>query len=360
MTLHTTDIAIIGGGLSGLTTAFLLAEADMEYCLLEAGPSPGGRIQSIRDPKSGTVLADLGPTWVWPQFQPPIMRWVEKLGLCLHAQYEDGLGIYEDGSKLAPQRLAFPGQQGIARVSGGPQEFVDRLSEKLKEGSLRLNSAVTQISRDHEQYHLTLNNDPHAIIRAKRVVVACPLRIAAKIEGLAQLVPDQTSHILRSTPTWMAVHAKVAIVYDRAFWREDGLSGRVASQAGPLVEMHDISGENGTPAALFGFCGIPPHQREPGLLRTQVLDQLVRCFGEKAGKPITLEIKDWATQKHICTDADLSGAMSHPERLPSLIRDGYQNGTLFFSTSETSGLDPGLISGALEAGEDVALRLIKS
>ncbi len=358
MVTHTTDIAIVGGGLSGLTTAYRLAEANLDFQLLEAGATLGGRIQSIRDKQDNSVLADLGPTWVWPQFQPSIGRWIDKLGLQLHAQYEDGLGVYEDGSDNPAQHVPFPGQQGIARISGGPQALVDRLAESMPPDSIHLNSPVKNIVKNDGDYTLTLASKPSEQIVAKRIVIAAPLRIAIQIEGLAELLPENTARFIKSVPTWMAVHAKVSVVYDRPFWREAGFSGRVASRLGPLVEMHDISGETGTPAALFGFCGVPAHLRDQVDLEAGVLSQLKRCFGEKASNPIAMEIKDWAEEAYICSDADREGMMSHPQRLPDMVRDGYQDNSLFLGVSETANADPGLIAGALDAGERVAHQLM--
>ena len=39
-------IAILGGGISGLSAAFELKKAGKEFILLEANPSVGGKIQS--------------------------------------------------------------------------------------------------------------------------------------------------------------------------------------------------------------------------------------------------------------------------------------------------------------------------
>ncbi|MDJ0613958.1 MAG: FAD-dependent oxidoreductase [Rhizobiaceae bacterium] len=354
-----TDVAIIGAGISGLTTAYELESAGIEYRIFEANSLVGGRVRSIRDSQDQTVLADLGPTWVWPRYQPVVKRWIEQLNLKLHDQYETGMGVYEESANHPVQHLPFPGQQGIARISGGPQAIVDRLADKIPMERIELGSAVTHIQRSADAYTLTLNNNPSAQLSARRIVVSCPLRIALQIEGLSELLPVEVAELMQSVPTWMAVQAKISIVYDRAFWREAGLSGRVASRIGPLMEMHDISGEDGTPAALFGFRGVLPHLREHETLKSAVLDQLERCFGEEARKPKALEIMDWAKQGYICSEADLSGDMSHPQQLPNQIRTPFQDGTLLLSVAETASSDPGLIAGALSAGENVAKHIIR-
>lgn len=46
---------------------------------------------------------------------------------------------------------------------------------------------------------------------------------------------------------------KVVAEYPKALWHHDGLTGAAFSQAGPLQEIHDMSGPDGAPAAPFGF-----------------------------------------------------------------------------------------------------------
>ena len=75
------DVVIIGAGLSGLTAAVTLQEAGISVQVLEADAQIGGRIRSVRDGASTQAVADLGPTWVWPKYQPVVARWLSKLDI---------------------------------------------------------------------------------------------------------------------------------------------------------------------------------------------------------------------------------------------------------------------------------------
>jgi monoamine oxidase len=46
--MQTVSVAIIGGGLSGLYAAYLLEKKGVDYVLLEARPTLGGRIVTAR------------------------------------------------------------------------------------------------------------------------------------------------------------------------------------------------------------------------------------------------------------------------------------------------------------------------
>lgn len=59
MATSTTDVIIVGGGISGLATAFFLRGRGVAVSVLEAGDAPGGTIQTIE--RDG-FLVDTGPT----------------------------------------------------------------------------------------------------------------------------------------------------------------------------------------------------------------------------------------------------------------------------------------------------------
>ncbi len=60
MTTH--DVAVVGGGLSGLTAAFRLRERGSDVVLLDAGETPGGNLRTRRrEDANGDWLLDLGP-----------------------------------------------------------------------------------------------------------------------------------------------------------------------------------------------------------------------------------------------------------------------------------------------------------
>ena len=81
------DVVIIGAGLSGLTAAVTLQEAGISVQVLEADAQIGGRIRSVRDGASTQAVADLGPTWVWPKYQPVVARWLSKLDIKTFDQF---------------------------------------------------------------------------------------------------------------------------------------------------------------------------------------------------------------------------------------------------------------------------------
>jgi monoamine oxidase len=182
-----------------------------------------------------------------------------------------------------------------------------------------------------------------------------PPRLVAQDITFQPALESKRIELMQHAPTWMAAQAKVVVHYATPFWREAGLSGRVASQAGPLVEVHDHSGPAGTPAALFGFVGVPAEARRDNaeLLREAVIAQLVHCFGDLAADPLAFHLQDWALESRVCSAADRQGMAAHPSVLPTAIREPDWDNRLHFASAECSTVSPGLIEGALHAADTV-------
>lgn len=352
---------IIGAGLCGLAIAYRLKQAGREVVVLEANCAAGGRIQPAGELNGHQ---DLGPTWVWPYAQPVVTQWINELELTLFAQFDEGHGLVDHSRDECAVQQTLPSQHGSARIGGGTHALIRELEKKLP-GVVRLNHAVTSCVRVDDRWQLNVTT-PDSIkkptqLTASQLVLATPPRLAAKLlqaelESLATVLP-----VLAASETWMAPHAKVVIFYNEPFWRETGLSGRIASQVGPLVEVHDHCGPNGTPAALFGFCGVPADARAQAgeQLIHDIKQQLQRCFGEHAPEPTQIIVKDWAFEPFTTTAADRYGSAAHPPVLGKQVRKPYCDNSLWFASSETSAISIGLIEGALARADEVAEQILK-
>jgi monoamine oxidase len=143
--IYYADVIIVGAGISGLATALLLHEQGVSVRVLEANDRPGGRVHSVFSDKDQIYLADLGPTWVWPKYQPIIAHWLDKLGLERFPHYEQGNAILDYGPGTSPDTRYLPGQDGSVRINGGPQAIIDRLVAALPKNTIRLNALVAKL-----------------------------------------------------------------------------------------------------------------------------------------------------------------------------------------------------------------------
>lgn len=344
------DILVLGGGLAGLAAAETLRAAGKVPLALEAQAAFGGRIRTLRDPRTGVARADLGPTWVWPPYQPVVAEWLQRLGLASFAQFNDGDAVLE-GYAPTRRRQPLPGQEGMVRIAGGPGAFIEALVARLGPGHLRSGARVRRVEAEGAGVAVTLASGER--LAARGAILAMPPRIAAGLD--LPWAGEALRQALHQTPTWMAAQAKAVMLYDRPFWRAQGLSGRIASRLGPLAEVHDHCAAGGE-AALFGFVGLPHEARraDPKGLRAAILAQLAACLGPEAGRPGLLHIEDWAQNPDIAAPRDLAEPPEHPERRPAALRAPHLGGRLWFAGSEVAVQSPGLIEGALAAGEMAA------
>ncbi|MEM8749451.1 MAG: FAD-dependent oxidoreductase [Pseudomonadota bacterium] len=356
------DVVIVGAGLAGLTAAYLLQKAGRSPLILEGADRVGGRIHSLWEEwrEDRVAVGDLGPSWVWPPYQPTVSRWLEELAVKTFEQFNTGDAVVELQPGQPPQRHRLPGQHGMVRLHGGPQALIDALLARVSPDAVQLNERVHGVTRKNGVLHLQSRNsaaDTETEFAAEHVIMAAPLRVLADSVQWNGLLSEAEMGMLRSASTWMATQAKVVVRYKHPFWRDRKLSGRVASHIGPLVEIHDHCGiDAGKSAALFGFVGWSHTQRRAHQtqLKDEIIAQLVRCFGTEAEQYSHIEIADWARNDLICAPTDLETPPAHPDLMPDAIRQCFLENRLQFGCSETASSSPGLIEGALDAGERAA------
>ncbi|MCX7329826.1 MAG: FAD-dependent oxidoreductase [Hyphomicrobiales bacterium] len=358
-----TDVAIVGGGLSGLYAARLLLDAGIEFQLLEARNRFGGRILSVSgmgDPSPGGF--DLGPSWFWPGMHPRMARVVDGLGLRAFPQHTEGDVVVERSRFEAVQRFpTLPQEPPSMRLAGGTGAIVSALVGALPAGHLHLGAQVSRVTiRDGGAVLLFRDDGADSELVARQVILALPPRLLASTVDFQPALDSETLLRWRHTATWMAPHAKFFALYDRPFWRESGLSGTAQSAVGPLVEIHDATLASGS-AALFGFVGLDRRQRmavgEEALGRAAIA-QLVRLFGALAGQPQATLFKDWTADAFTATEADMQ-AEGHPLPDPRPWISGSWAPYVSLAGSETSATDPGYLAGALDAAERAVAEIVR-
>ncbi len=335
------DVAIVGGGISGLAVADGLVRAGRSVKVFEARPRLGGRIDSAEVADGG--WADLGPTWFWPG-ERRVERLVEDLGVGVHPQWNTGDALMMvEGRPTRAGGFAVPPAH---RFVGGAMALIDGLARRLPDGLVELNCAIAAIRPTSRGVELDTPDGP---VTAAAAVVALPpaLAVDRKLVNPADLDPELAA-AAATIPVWMGAITKAVAVYPDPFWRADGLSGMVSALGAPFREIHDMSGPGGDPGMLFGF-----GQSEPGgrsLTAELFVEQLTTLFGSKAATPSRSLAVDWRIERYTTPDRwplsmryDLFGS--------PLFQRATWEGRLHWSSTETGTTAPGHIEGALAAAE---------
>ena len=354
-----TKVLIIGGGLSGLHTAYSLHQQGIDYLLVEARDRLGGRILSKHRQQptddATQVAYDLGPAWFWPG-QTNLEALVQRLGLVdqIFYQQESGDALYENAEGHITRGIQGISMAGSYRLKGGNAQLITALQQQLPAQSIHLNTRVKTITSDGNSILVNVDNDEQQKhIECEQLVIAAPPRVALQTIDFDPLLSEQRINTLKQIKTWMAGHAKLLVFYASPFWLNQGFSGDCISQFGPLHEIHDASPKVGGPYALFGFLGIPAKNRtHPEPLKQAAIEQLVRLFGEEANDPLEVLYKDWTKDPFTATALDQEMLNHHPTNDIENALEAAWNNRLIWSGSETSdGRFNGYLEGALEASE---------
>ncbi|MEA1923289.1 MAG: NAD(P)/FAD-dependent oxidoreductase [Pseudomonadota bacterium] len=350
MSTVTVDTLIIGGGLSGIYAANLLAQKNRSFVVLEARERLGGRILC---PEDQGFFSDLGPSWYWPAIHPKMAQLIQTLGLKGYHQFEEGLGRFQSSNGTVQTVSGYTNEPLSWRLCGGMMALIVKLCEEIPEKAIRLNHPVCNIEKEGSEALVSvgeLEKDPFVQFKAKKVILALPPRLAASTILFNPDLPTNLTQAMLKIGTWMAGQAKVTALYEEPFWRQTKLSGQAFSQRGPMGELHDASNHEQGPYGLTGFVGIPAAQRnDQALLSKAILDQLALIYGAAAGRPISFYYKDWAREKFTATQLDQPPMYAHPLYHPPANQTSFWDNIIHFAGTETANQHGGYLEGALTA-----------
>ncbi len=237
------------------------------------------------------------------------------------------------------------------RIAGGAQAISVAMAAALGGDRVHLGRPVTRVT--HDAAGVTVRDALGEDWRARRVVVAVPIALGARIEFSPALPALRTQLMERA---YMGAAVKCFVRYERAFWREKGLSGEAASADGLVSVTFDQCGDDGSTPCLLAFIGGRSartwHRRDPAERKQVVIDRLSAYFGPEARSPIAYGETDWCTERWsgggpiaIFPTGTLS---THGSAMREPI------GRIHWAGTETARDCMGFIEGAVESGLRVA------
>lgn len=298
-------------------------------------------------------------TWLTPRVQDPAVAAL--LALVVSAVFTaeaDELSLlhvlaYIRSAGTLGLLTAVEGGAQESRFVGGSQLVAIRLAEQLGAGVVRLDAPVRRIRQHRERVVLDAAG---LLVRARRVVVATPLALT----GIAHEPPLPARRVQLQQRAAPGATIKVHAVYERPFWREQGLNGRVITDEGHVTVTFDNSPPSGTPGVLVAFVEADAardfEQRAAAERRALVLAALVRFFGPAAGEPIEYVETNWAEQEWTrgCYGANFGpGAWT---RYGDALRAPV--GRVHWAGAETSPVWMNYMDGAVRSGERAAAEVV--
>ena len=243
------------------------------------------------------------------------------------------------------------------RFLGGSQRVALLAAAELGEERLALGAPVRLV--EHGADGVTVRADgpggePQGLaVRARRAIVAVPPTLAGRIAYDPPL-PALRDQLTQRMPQGTVV--KTMAIYERPFWREEGLSGQATSDVGPAKVVFDNSPPDGSPGVLLGFLegrlarqwgGRPAAER-----REAILAGHARLFGERAARPERFIERIWSEEEWTrgCYGCLMTtgGWTEYGRALWTPV------GPLHWAGAETATVWNGYMDGAVQSGERAA------
>jgi len=240
-----------------------------------------------------------------------------------------------------------------SRFVGGAQRIPLAMASQL--GSrVVLSAPVRRI--DQSSSGVAVHTDDF-VATGQRVIVAIPPTLAGRIFYDPPL-PPLRDQLTQRMPQGSLM--KFEAIYDKPFWRDEGLTGQVVSETGPVKVTFDTSSQSGDLGIMMGFIG--GHEarvwegRSAEDRRSAALKQYAHFFGDPALNPQDVVEFNWSTEvwNRGCpvgvlgpgTLIDFGAALREPA------------GRVHWAGTETSTYWNGYMDGAVRSGERAAAEVL--
>ena len=187
------------------------------------------------------------------------------------------------------QLTDFEGGAQDAHLRGGSQQICERIAGELGD-DVMLESPAKALRREANGVSITVGRRR---IKAERAIVAVAPALAARIE----FEPGLPAREALGQRMPMGAYMKGVAIYDRAWWRERGLSGIAFSDRGPVQMTVDASPPGGEPGVLIGFVTGAPARSIAALEGEErhrvVLEAMAQATAPEAASPRSYRDFNW-------------------------------------------------------------------
>ncbi|MCG2590911.1 flavin monoamine oxidase family protein [Rhodohalobacter sulfatireducens] len=339
--MQTPNITILGGGLSGLLTAYLLKKEGFTSQILEARSRLGGRIYTFRPGNEASV--ELGATWLGKKHRH-LVGLLNEMKIDIYEQHMGRKAFYEPMSVSPPQLVDLPpNDEPSYRIKGGTDRIIQVLAEQLDQNQIHCNQVVKKLRKKDDRLEIQTGRDH---FEADLAISTLPPKLLVSEIDFFPALPKDFVDIASKTHTWMAESIKIAFTFEDAFWRKSQSSGTIFSNVGPVHEMYDHSFNN--QFALKGFMDNAYHSISRKQRKELVLEQLRRFYGGKVDSFISYHECIWQKEPYTFSSY-LHPVIPHQHNGHSIFQKTFLDKKLLIGGSETATEFPGYMDGAVES-----------
>ncbi|GAB4015665.1 flavin monoamine oxidase family protein [Spirosoma koreense] len=241
------------------------------------------------------------------------------------------------------------------RFAGGAQTIADRLAATFAD-QIRFSEPVRAILQENDRVRVVTEK---ATYQARRVIVTVPPALQNRID-FQPILPAQRVQLLQRMP--MGSVWKCFAIYDKPFWRRQGLNGLAATPDGHITVTFDNSPKDGSLGVMMGFV-LGNQAKEFSTLSDEdrqqsALQTFATFFGPEALEPIryidhSFMNEEWSRGCY----AGLMGPGVWTTLGPALRAPV---GRIHWAGTETSAVWNGYIEGAIRSGERVVQEILSA
>lgn len=346
-------ITILGAGLSGLLIGYRLKKLGFEIQILEARNRSGGRISTVISENETPV--EMGATWFGEQHKN-LLALLNELGLSYFEQYMKGTAYFEAFSMAPPQSIEIPEDNPSYRIVGGTSALINKLADTFDENEILLNQQVKELDFNDTTVNITTQD---RIFETDIVISTLPPALLVHSIEFTPSLSSELSNIAQKTHTWMQDAIKVALVYEKPFWKDKNISGTLFSNVGPITEFYDQSNYENTKFALCGFINSSYAQFSKSERKEKIINQLGKLLGKEALAYISCEEMIWS-EEVFTKDKKQEGIFVYPHQHNgnAVFSREYFNNRFYIGGSETASQFPGYMEGAIFSAKQIVFKIV--
>lgn len=346
------NIIIIGSGLTGLSLAYFLRNSNLSITLLEANKTLGGRI--ITDKENSNSPIELGATWVHG-VNTHLLELLEDLNIEVFNQHIGSFAIVDNIHSTAFQKFELsPDNQDSFRVAGGTSTIIENLKNSIDQSQIHKDQKVESIEYQKEAGFLVKSTK--GIFESEIVISTLPPKTLISTINISPSLPQSLISCAQNTHTWMSDSIRFGIRYETDFWKNEGNSGTVFSEKGPIAESYDHSSHDNRYFAIGGFLKSSLYALSKAERQELVLKQLIDYYGDVAKNFISYSEYLWKTDP-LVSPSRQNPTFPKQNNGDSKYQESYFENSFFIAGTETSAQFPGYMEGAIRSAKFVAQKL---
>jgi len=344
------SVVIIGAGLTGLLTAYRLQKLGFEVTVLEARDRIGGRIYTLQ---SNNAKIEMGATW-FNDSHHFLMDVIDEFNIPFFEQFLTGISYFQTFSNVPPQEITVPNESPSYRFKNGTIHLLHAIHAKITSNSILLSEKANEVIFTGNKSRISTDL---RTIEADLVITTLPPALLIHQIKFTPSLPKEITSIAEQTHTWMQDSIKIALTYKKPFWREQGKSGTIFSNVGPLTEFYDQSNIENESYALVGFASGNCARFTKEQRIEKIETQLKMVFGDQALQYESYHETVWYQEEFTKSNRQADNLFPHQNGGHSLYQEPLFGNKLFISGSETSKHHPGYMEGAIFAAESVVAKI---